>query len=37
MDKLEVFHDKLHAARLLLVKSVRQCLFHLTDPIKNEK
>lgn len=37
MNKLEQFQEKLHASRLLLVKSVRQCLIHLTDQLASKK
>lgn len=37
LNKLELFQDKLQAIRLLLVKSVQQCLIHLTDQISNKK
>lgn len=37
MNKLEKFQEKLHASRLLLIKSVRQCLNHLTKQITNKK
>lgn len=33
LNKLELFQEKLHASRLLLVKSVRQCFTHLTNQI----
>jgi len=36
MNKLEPFQEKLHASRLLLVKSVRQCLIHLTNQINKK-
>ncbi|XP_026820117.1 activating signal cointegrator 1 complex subunit 2-like [Rhopalosiphum maidis] len=36
MKKLEKFQEKLHASRLLLMKSVRQCLIHITTQITNK-
>lgn len=37
MKKLDQYKEKIHASRLLLVKSVRQCLIHLTDQFANKK
>ncbi|CAI6353516.1 unnamed protein product [Macrosiphum euphorbiae] len=36
MNKMEKFQEKIHASRLLLVKSVRQCLFHISTQITNK-
>jgi len=36
MNKLEKFQEKLHASRLLLVKSVKQCLIHIPTKITNK-
>ncbi|XP_003248804.3 activating signal cointegrator 1 complex subunit 2 [Acyrthosiphon pisum] len=36
MNKLEKFQEKLHASRLLLVKSVKQCLIHIPTKTTNK-
>jgi len=36
MNKLEQFQEKLHTSRLLLIKSVQQCILHLTNQINKK-